>query len=780
MKIGKRLLSILVCFTIIICTVSVSRIGFEIEANAATYKVGDIIEYGEYPQGGVGLGEFLILKDYNGIIKNWKSYEYYSGNGSIDDGQMHSSNFMQYCDVSYEGEKYRGVRIAKYRPSNTGEVCYEGQSGEYNSLYDNVNAYESGYYVDSDGYIVQWFKYEPIRWRVLNPISGLVMCDSIIDCQPYNNFALKSSGETYGNSNKSFFANDYANSSIRVWLNNDFYNTAFTSSQKNNIKKTSLNNNCFENGSEEYANNNTDKYNSQPTTDNIFLLSYEEIGNTAYGFDSLTAPCLKGTQYAKWQGLYVYDLNNEYKGNSNWFLRSPYVDSFHVCSVNFGGDKAVSYVANNIGGICPAMCLSTVKNNIYNLGEETYGFKNYTDTDSPIGHCYGMSMTSSAYYLGILDIKSIGCSKSSDLYNMSPSQTVKNPICYYQGIQGDYALNSTVAGGNWYKTYNSATETGTANISSDWSQVTSYVKNHNYDNKGSLQFDFRKIGEGGHAVNFLRYEVVNGQERIYTYDNNFPDIETYFYQDTNGRVYEAPSQTFSGALDCVTLRDVAKFFKISKSYDETKYVYARKGDVAVDGAKAYPCTAMAGKGEYIMYKISGDPEIVKITPKSETSKFEYMDEQYKFGEESKGKIAYLKLAKQGDNSDKGSFYFVDPKMVNAKLNVKPSATVDYRSKVIITANASNVTSNCQLVICEGKNVLARGDYKSVTYDAGEMKEDKTFSVYVVDKNGTIIQNNSEGNMRKDCEIKVNKGLFTVILAFFKGLFGLLPTVEIKP
>lgn len=50
------------------------------------------------------------------------------------------------------------------------------------------------------------------------------------------------------------------------------------------------------------------------------------------------------------------------------------------------------------------------------------------------------------------------------------------------------------------------------------------------DSTGPLQIGFRKKGEGGHAINFLQCENMNGQDRIYAYDNIFPIQETYFYR----------------------------------------------------------------------------------------------------------------------------------------------------------------------------------------------------------------------------------------------------------
>ena len=274
--------------------------------------------------------------------------------------------------------------------------------------------------------------------------------------------------------------------------------------------------------------------------------------------------------------------------------------------------------------------------NIYNLGEETYSFSNYSDLDSMGGHCFGMSITSAGYYTGSLDKSIIGLT-GTNLYAMTDSAKVKAPICRYQNIQGAYSNGAIVAGGSKYLT-------GSNNITSDWNQVVNYVKNHNYDGKGTLQIGFRKEGEGGHAINFLRYEEVNGQQRIYAYDNCFPTVETYFYQETNGKVFQAPKQTFSGSIDCIALRNVATYFNLAKSYDATRYFYAPKDAITVIGADAYPIEAGPDKGEYVMFEVTNDKTEVIVTPLVDNANFEYMDQNYHFNAVGDDTYGVFKLA----------------------------------------------------------------------------------------------------------------------------------------
>ena len=279
----------------------------------------------------------------------------------------------------------------------------------------------------------------------------------------------------------------------------------------------------------------------------------------------------------------------------------------------------------------------------YNIGDETYSFPNYGDSDSPGGHCFGMSMTSAGYHNGLLDIgKFIGGNANTPLYSFDRTQTVMRPICHYQGLQGSVREKATVAGGLHYLY-------GIANIDSDWQEVVNYVRNHDYDNTGLLQIGLRKI-EGnrisGHAINFLRYENVNGQDRIYAYDNNFPNQETYFYQDSSGRVWQKPQQTFSGAIDCIALRDCRTFFNSVGDFDVTHALYMPKDAATVQGFAYSYMDGDFSDEEYVMYEIPANQNRVIIIPNRDYADFIYMGTEYSFGEitdKTRGELRFVSL-----------------------------------------------------------------------------------------------------------------------------------------
>ncbi len=125
-------------------------------------------------------------------------------------------------------------------------------------------------------------------------------------------------------------------------------------------------------------------------------------------------------------------------------------------------------------------------------------------------------------------------------------------------------------------------------------------------------------------------------------------------------------------------------------------------------------------------------------------------------------------------------YTVKLSVISPLINVPGSASVDYRAKVTVTASAKDLPEGCVLAIYDGNRQLAKGDSKSVSYYAGEMTADRTFTVKAIDKNGNAVKDGNGRDIAATCSVKVKSGFFNKIIAFFKALFGALPSVEIKP
>lgn len=157
---------------------------------------------------------------------------------------------------------------------------------------------------------------EPIEWQVLSVDSsnGTVTALSkyLLDCQQYN----KKTSET-----------SWKNSHIRNWLNDTFYNAAFTIEEKQQIQKTTVNN----------------------SQDYVFLLDAQQITNL------LDNELCYATSYAKKQGTYVANDT----GTSSWWVRKSKTTTYGAFVGAHGKiyDKKNNKVTVKDNGIRPAIVL---------------------------------------------------------------------------------------------------------------------------------------------------------------------------------------------------------------------------------------------------------------------------------------------------------------------------------------------------------------------------------------------------------------------------------------
>ena len=281
-----------------------------INSQGVESETGNYILFGSYPQTLVTDATLTdsLIESTTGLptvsdARGWTSYQQYYESGEYID------NYMWYIDVAYENEQYRGVYFTAYRPN------WEGWFDPHDP--GAPQQFENGYAVNT----VYWFKYEPIRWRIVsdNGGSALILCESILDSKE---FCLTESDERFYHNGGTGYSSEYALSDVRAWLINTFFNEAFSEAQKALI----LNN----------------------STDPVFLLSKEELMNSTYGFSNDPTAMdgmrrKRGTDYAKAQGLYVhvfdpddpYDLSM-YDGLSPWLTKSIYTYYLDECDPETG------------------------------------------------------------------------------------------------------------------------------------------------------------------------------------------------------------------------------------------------------------------------------------------------------------------------------------------------------------------------------------------------------------------------------------------------------------
>lgn len=332
------------------------------ELNPVRYtRDGDYIYFGHWPQ--------TCERDENVVAKlneiagtpplprdkenpyNWESHE--------------GTTYMWQKIVIYNGTKYLGVQMNEYRASGI------------DALYDDIT--DNGYYRLN----VYWFKYEPIKWRILTTSgnSAFIMSDIALDffsMQPDRKSEIR--GDLLAAYNNSpgvpdgTYANNWEYSFIRSWLNETFYNEVFNDLQKEIIKTTRLDNTARSCNPDEYPkyygyaeNAGKNKYADQcnDTDDKIFLLSLRDVTTTAYGFnkDVLAedpARNLQASDFAKFHGV---SMGNTQKDYVTWYTRSPSLavgnqgyTTFVLYRDNKGVINSPDLVAE--GGVVPALWIT--------------------------------------------------------------------------------------------------------------------------------------------------------------------------------------------------------------------------------------------------------------------------------------------------------------------------------------------------------------------------------------------------------------------------------------
>lgn len=230
-------------------------------------------------------------------------------------------------------------------------------NGYYTSSFDNeryakvvATPYESGCTFSDSTTVISsstyYFKVEPIKWRILSESDGkaVILCESIIANKRYN--------EYYSGAIEGVYANNYAESEVRAWLNDQFYNIAFSELQKSLIQTTEVDNSVYSTGYD------PNPYTCENTFDKIFLPSYREVTNTAYGFINNTDRYKVTSDYSRATGAYT-STGDSYSGNGDWWLRSPDDDDSDRAR-GVRGDGRIGSGDVSSGDVClvPALTIS--------------------------------------------------------------------------------------------------------------------------------------------------------------------------------------------------------------------------------------------------------------------------------------------------------------------------------------------------------------------------------------------------------------------------------------
>ena len=181
-----------------------------------------------------------------------------------------------------------------------------------------------------------YFKYEPIKWRVLQSENGeaFLLSDVILDKKAYD---------------ESYEYITWEESSLRAWLNEKFMNRTFSAEEKEKINIT------------EKVNQDNPAYGTEGgnnTSDKIFLLSSAEVDEKEdgkkYGFlNDETRKC-KANSFSEMEIAF-------------WWLRSPGYNSSSATEVFGYGriNRDGNNVYDNIAGVRPALHLNLSSSNLF-------------------------------------------------------------------------------------------------------------------------------------------------------------------------------------------------------------------------------------------------------------------------------------------------------------------------------------------------------------------------------------------------------------------------------
>ena len=277
-----------------------------------------------------------------------------SKDGSIYNALKNATGWDENNDITIGRTKYRrlkGEDATHYSSNEEGQYNWNGNYKTYH-----------------------YFKYEPIKWRVLNRNGNdaFLLADVALDDQKYNT-NYEDVDVTWETSSMRSWLNGYGasvNQSKTDYSKKNFINSAFTSTQKNAIKTTSVVNNNNINYGTTGGNN---------TSDQVFLLSTSEVYNTdtaaGYGFvknniddEARRSRC---STYAHAMGTWrYYDTDAEYtkyNGNVYWRLRSSSWCSASYVDYGYGLFEYIDVdePSFSLCGVRPALHLNLSSSNLY-------------------------------------------------------------------------------------------------------------------------------------------------------------------------------------------------------------------------------------------------------------------------------------------------------------------------------------------------------------------------------------------------------------------------------
>lgn len=304
----KRILSFLCPVFIILCMLSMLSTASAAENG---YEAGDVLSLGTYPQ--THITDESLIDNLNAAAEDteWKTLPY---------AQRGSLELVKYSDVEYEDTMYRRIQIMRSLSNGAAR-----------------NGYNTG--------AVYWFRFEPIHWILLDADSGFAISEMVLDTEPFTYPGYNNNGTYYTDSSITYYMNNYAQSDIRIWLNNTFLSTAFTHEEAAALNLHTSDNSIVPDEA-------CEPFICEDTTDYVSLLSLEETSYFSGNADAIK----NATDYALALNCDNYGQTEQ---SQYWFLRTPGANSKNNCYLSPWGTYGLDIETDSPDvGIVPTVYIS--------------------------------------------------------------------------------------------------------------------------------------------------------------------------------------------------------------------------------------------------------------------------------------------------------------------------------------------------------------------------------------------------------------------------------------
>ncbi len=278
------------------------------------------VELGEYPQ--TVVEDTTTLSALNSLGDSAKTGRTFVVGGS-EDGYYDGSGKFNYYKINLIEYVYNNCKFTKYKDI---------------------------------GNSVHWYKVEPIKWMLLEAYSTN-KSQYVGTTKNIHVVAEKIlvSGVMFDASQ-----NTWVNSNMRYWLNQHFYEEAFSVDDRQHILLNDTR--YFGNNSHTEKDDYTVSTGGQISKDYVWNLSYYEVTNTFYQsnmFLNKTTRLAKMTNLAYYTGLNKLDYISGINGTAPWWLRTAGESDLASFDVFDDGRVVGDYdVFNNDEGIRPALTIS--------------------------------------------------------------------------------------------------------------------------------------------------------------------------------------------------------------------------------------------------------------------------------------------------------------------------------------------------------------------------------------------------------------------------------------